>query len=546
MKIAVLSNINVNGIIRILKKSIDVYELEGYGNEIGTLLNQNSGLYKYKPDQIYIIEDVQELIEHTTDCNVAKLNIEQWFYDFEDAINPEIVYYLSDAFCFGPEFFVLVDTSIKEEIEYIWLSHLRTLVEKKQNVRIFPYRSLVEKIGAETAFSMKMWYMGKILHSSAMQQLIADTIIEKLDLENNVQKKVLLLDLDNTLWGGLAGENDTTPVILSDEHTGLAYKNLQRVIMQMQRQGVILGIVSKNNVEDANKIIDNHPHMILRDNMFAIKQISWEHKDKSIIEISKELNIGLDSMVFFDDNPAERQLIKEVIPEVIVPDFPDRPENLTTVMIQIWKQYFNRAVVTNEDLAKTNQYWTNSKREELQKHSASFEQYLMNLDIVMTRKISNNYAERITQLLNKTNQFNLTTKRHTLNEIQNLINSHEYDVFSYQVADKFGDSGIIAVVVVNETEDIPIIEEFVMSCRVMGKNIENAIIDDVEEYIYNKGYDSLRANYIKSDKNMPVCDLYEGLGYSIVEEDKLFKNYIIDLKDRPERSYQLKKLIEEK
>jgi predicted enzyme involved in methoxymalonyl-ACP biosynthesis len=222
MKIAVLSNVNMNGTIHILRREAEVYDVEGYGNEIGILLNPNSSIYEYSPDMIFIIEDLQELTGHKTDIQETAVAISQWFSDLKGAIRPEITYYVSDAFCYGVEFSVLVDSSVKAELENEWLKHLKELVALKSNVRIFPYKQLIENNGADASFSMKMWYMGKILHSSVMQQLLAKTILEKVNLERSTPKKVLLLDLDNTLWGGLAGEHDITPIVLSEDHSDFA------------------------------------------------------------------------------------------------------------------------------------------------------------------------------------------------------------------------------------------------------------------------------------------------------------------------------------
>lgn len=545
MKIALLSNVNMNNTIRILKREIDVYDVEGYGNELGTLLNQNSSLYEYSPEIIFLLEDLQELTSHETDVEIASNVIGQWFEDIEIAMIPQITYYISDAYCFGMELSVVVDTSIKQQLESVWLEKLRDLVSRKNNVRIFPYKDLVEKLGENSAFSMKMWYMGKILHSSEMQRLIAQKIIEKTRLESYIPKKVLLLDLDNTLWGGLAGENDITPIELSDDYTGLIYKNLQRMILQMKKQGVILGIVSKNNESDALQIINNHPHMVLRESDFAIKKINWNNKFDNIMEIASELNVGLDSMVFFDDNPTERQLVMDALPQVAVPEFAEKTEDLPEAMIRIWKQYFDRSVLTKEDLKKTEQYAANVKRDALKVSVGSFEDYLERLEIKLIRKKAEENVERIAQLINKTNQFNLTTCRHTINEVQEMINSPEYEVFAYQVTDRFGDNGLVAVVIVHLQNNEPVIEEFVMSCRVMGKKIEDAIIDDIETIMKNQGYDGISGEYIASNKNMPVSDLYERLGYGmkLKRDDK--KIYYISFEDRPERKYKLTKSEED-
>ena len=545
MKIAILSNVNVNGIVRLIQNSCDIYENEGYGNEIGMLLNEESSLCLFKPDIIFLIEDLQEITGHSLDKSVAFDNIEKWFAGIKSAIRKEIVYYISDSYAYGDELEVLTDSTVKDGLEHFWCEQLRKLILECPNVRMFPYRKLVEQIGAPLAFSKKMWYMGKILHSAQMQQLIADMILEKTALENRIPKKVLLLDLDNTLWGGLAGENDISPIELSEEHKGLAYKNLQRTILQMKNQGVILGIVSKNNYQDAMNIIDNHPHMVLHEDDFAIKKINWNTKTDNIVEIAKELNVGLDSMVFWDDNPTERELVGNLLPEVEVPEFPKKPELLADSMIQIWKKYFEQAVVTKEDSEKTEKYRANLKRDELLTSSVSFEDFLKGLEISLLRVDSFKNVERITQLINKTNQFNLTTQRHSQNEIQQMLEDDGYRIFAYRESDKFGDNGIISVVILNLKGEIPVIEEMVMSCRVMGKKIENAIIDDIEKTVKDMGYSALIGKFIQSVKNAPVKNLYTGLGYSEINDESQEKKYIINLNEKENRDYCLKMIFEE-
>ncbi len=512
-KIALLSNINMNFVIRMLQKEIRVYEAEGYGNELGILMNPASSYHDYRPQITFLIEDLMELLEHDLDTQTAESRVDNWFTQLEGTLQDECIYYISDAYLWGVELVAVFDKGRKLMLEQIWQQRLEELCKAHANVRIFPYRGLIEKLGEEKSFSLKMWYMGKILHSSDAQQALCRLILEQVKLEQRVPKKVLLLDLDNTLWGGLAGEADHTPIVLSEEHSGLAYKNLQRVILQMQRQGVLLGIVSKNNEEDVTDILKEHPHMVLRPECFAVQKVNWEPKHQNIEEIAQELNLGLDSFVFFDDNPAERQLVKEMLPQVIVPDFPAKPEELAGVMAGIYQEYFAKAFVTAEDLEKTRQYADNAKRNELQRSTGDFGEYLRQLAITMERVDATANVERLTQLVNKTNQFNLTTRRYTQAQMQQILEDEKKQVYLYRVADRFGDNGLVAAVIVDLNQRVPEIEEFVMSCRVMGKNIEDAIVEDVEQELRRQGYDSLRGSYLPTAKNKPVEKLYDRLGY---------------------------------
>lgn len=561
-RIALLSNINMNMVIRMLQSSVTVFQTEGYGNELGALLNPSSGYHAFAPRITFCIMDLLELTGHALEPEKAEDSIDNWFSVLEGALQPDSIYYISDAYLYGTELEVLADSGRKQALEQLWQKRLEKCCETYKNVRIFPYRHLIETIGEQTAFSMKMWYMGKILLSNEAQKQLSRLILEKTILEDSVPKKVLVLDLDNTLWGGLAGEADHTPIVLSEDHSGLAYKNLQRVILQMQKQGVLLAIASKNNEEDALEILRRHPDMLLREEAFAAKRISWKPKHESIREIAEELNLGLDSMVFFDDNPTERQLIKEMLPQVTVPDFPDKPEELAPAMAAIYKQYFEKPALTAEDRQKTAQYAANAERKKLQGSTTSFEDYIQQLRIVVQQEEPVIHTERLLQLLNKTNQFNLTTRRHTQSELAQLLDNPEKRIYFYDVKDRFGDNGLVAAVIVDlgqkknasgqkdtckkaagkeavRKEAVCRIEEFVMSCRVMGKQIEYAILEAVAEELRKEGYTELRGRYIPSAKNKPVEKLYEQLGYRWIKtEADGSVEYALDLKQEAFETYR--------
>lgn len=538
MKIALLSNVNMNFVIRMLQKEVQVYDAEGYGNELGTLMNPNSSYHTFAPDVTFLIMDVLEVIAHDLQMEAAKEKMASWFAALAGCLKENQIYYISDAYLWGMELQTLGNPALKTALEGLWQQQLQTLVQEHVNVRVFPYHQIVSQLGEKNAFSLKMWYMGRILLSTEAQQLLCDSILHKVQIEQRTAKKVLVLDLDNTLWGGLAGEAEHTPIILSEEHGGLAYKNLQRVILQMQKQGVLLAIVSKNNEEDALSILEGHSHMVLRPECFAARRINWQPKHENILEIAKELNLGTDSFVFWDDNPTERQLIREMLPEVTVPEFPDRCEDLAPAMVEIYKTYFEKGTLTKEDMEKTAQYAANAKRNQLSRAVGSFEEYLKQLQIVVTKVEPQEHIERLTQLVNKTNQFNLTTKRYTQSQMQDILTDDRKRVFLYQVTDRFGDNGVVAAAIVDVATEVPIVEELVMSCRVMGKNIEYAIMDDIEKVLKEAGYETLQGIYLPSAKNKPVEGLYEQLGYrksgELPEGGMMYR---LSLKKIPKRVY---------
>ncbi len=552
-KIAVLSNVNMNFVIRLLKKEFEVYESEGYGNELGVLMNPQSSYHGFGPQVTFLLMDLMEVVEHQLEVDTGRsygavAAIDRWFAMLEGCLKPETIYYVSDGYLWGAELSVVSDPGRKQALEAIWQERLHALCRDHGNVYILPYRHLIEQMGEENAFSLKTWYLGKILHTNEAQKRISGLIREKVEVQGRTVKKVLLLDLDNTLWGGLAGEADHTPILLSEDHGGLAYKNLQRVVLQMQKQGVILAIVSKNNEEDAMEILRSHPHQVLRPECFAAFRINWQPKHENIVQIAQELNLGLDSFVFWDDNPTERELVSSMLPQVAVPAFPDKPEELAPAMVEIYHKFFEKAAVTKEDLEKTRQYADNAKRNQLQAQVQNFEEYLKQLEIVVTPEEPMANMVRLVQLVNKTNQFNLTTRRFEQAKMQQVLKDPHRRVFLYRVADCFGDNGIVAagIAEVKETDGdagkeavkSALIEELVMSCRVMGKNIEYAIVEDMENALLAEGCQFVEASYLPTAKNKPVETLYEKLGYTVIEKRQDgSKFYKIDLANRPDRVY---------
>ncbi|MBR1477792.1 MAG: HAD-IIIC family phosphatase [Lachnospiraceae bacterium] len=540
MKIAVLSNINMDLIIRKLKGAgMEVLPQEGFGNELGRMLDKASSYSCYAPDITFLFTDVLELIDHEP-SERAYESIDKWFNTFRNAIQGKGLYYVANAYVYGVEKWIN-PTGLMVEISGYYDRALKSFVSSHKNVRIFPYKQIMEDLGESVAINTKTFLMGKILHTTKATDNICTEIIHRAELEERTPKKVLVLDLDNTLWGGLCGEDDTTPILLSDSGKGLVYKNFQRVLRMMKDNGVILAIASKNNEADALRIIEKHPHMALKPEDFAARKIGWFNKDESIRELSKELSLGIDSFVFVDDSPNERKLVKMNIPEAEVPYFPEDIEKLPEFGLFLYREFFEKPRLTAEDSNKAKQYSDNVKRKELEAGSKTFDDYLRSLGTVLKKVSPGENADRLRDMLNKTNQFNLTTRRYTHEEISDVLNDPSKTIFMYSARDEFGDSGIIAALIAKRSADEVSITDFVMSCRVMGRRIEYAIIDDVEDIFRSEGVKTVRGKYVSTAKNMPVEGLYADLGYELVNEEKtgleVTKDYIHKLNIIPDRKY---------
>lgn len=537
MKVAVLSNVNSDSIIRELSKKYTMYLSQGYGNLFETLLNKESAYYQFQADITVIWIDVVEFINHRFDYEYAKERIDTYFQLLEKSIAEKGIYFLSDIDFRGYPALTAMDLTLLRKMEAYWNNCLETLRQKNSNTYRFEYKKLVETIGRQKFYSEKMWYLGKMpLSMEAIKSMSAE-IDKCIETSRKTPKKVLLLDLDNTLWGGVIGEDGLDRIQLSDEKTGGIYKDVQRIIYKIKENGVLLGIVSKNNEKDALEAINQHPHMLIRDADITIKKINWINKDENIRAIAKELNVGLDSMVFIDDNPMERELVSMSIPEVTVPEFPKDILQYPKFMYEIYQNYFRKLYLTEEDLKKTDQYQANSKREELKTQFVDYEQFLKELKIKVTPVDAEENLERIHQLINKTNQFNLTVKRRELQELQEMLKSMQYQVFAFRVEDKFGDTGIVSVIITRAEGTDVYIENFLMSCRVMGRKIENYIIEYVENYYERKGFENIYGVYVPGPKNQAVAEYFSGLGYLFAKESEIEKWYKMRLSEKRKRVY---------
>ncbi len=348
----------------------------------------------------------------------------------------------------------------------------------------------------------------------------------KLDSIALKRKKCLVLDLDNTLWGGVLGEEGIDRIQIGGDYPGKAFLYWQEALRQLTKIGVILAICSKNNEQDVWDVWDKNPFIVLKKDDFSAYRINWTNKATNIKELAEELNIGLDSIVFVDDNPTERELVKQMLPMVSVPDFPEHPYMLLEFFKQLVNDYFKVYSITEEDRQKTEQYKAAASRLKSQKSFTDFDEFLESLDIQIIIEAANEFnIQRIAQMTQKTNQFNLTTKRYTDADIRNFM-TNGWKIWCISVSDKFGNSGITGCVMVNGNK----IDTFLLSCRILGKGIETAFAKTLFKILTSEGMAELKAQYIPTTKNMQVKDFYDRMGFACVVEDEYGnKEYVLDL-----------------
>ena len=330
-------------------------------------------------------------------------------------------------------------------------------------------------------------------------------------------KKCLILDLDNTLWGGVIGDDGVQNLLLGRDHAvGEAYLDFQQYVKDLQRRGVILAVCSKNDLENAKEGF-SHPDSILKVEDFSAFKANWNPKPQNIREIAAELNLGLDSMVFVDDNPAERALVAEELPEVAVPEVGSDVSLFAEILEH--DHFFEAHKVVQDDLKRAGFYSLDAQRKAAESSFANYGEFLSSLE--MTADIGPFvplYLERITQLINKTNQFNLTTRRYTSAEVEAFSQNAGFITLYGRLADKFGDNGLVSVIVGCVADDTVRIDLWLMSCRVFNREMELAMFDALIESCQIRGISKIVGIYIPSKKNGIVAEFYKSLGFNPMGE----------------------------
>ncbi len=321
-------------------------------------------------------------------------------------------------------------------------------------------------------------------------------------------KKCIVLDLDNTLWGGIVGEDGFDGIKLSLSGPGAGFIAFQQALLDLYNKGVILAINSRNNYEDAMRVIKTHPNMILRQNNFAAARINWDDKASNLKELAKEINIGLDSMVFLDDDSVNRALVKAILPEVETPEMPSDPSEYVKFLIGL--SYFDLTTLTDEDKMRGNLYVTERLRRESEKSFGNQQEFLKSLGLELQIFTDDpSQLARLAQLTGKTNQFNFNKHELSEKDIADFINNKDYRVFYGRLTDCFGDYGIISFAVVKKGAELWQIEQFLMSCRAIGRGVEEAFLAAIAKVAKDNQAKKLLITFVQTEKNKPAKDFLE-------------------------------------
>lgn len=524
MENLLLSNINISTIAKRLEKKYAILAGEGYDNWASYFFESKNKFPK-ELKRIFLLFDGETL----WNCFSEKAQITEIYNVISSCAlsNPEIKFYINSI-----DMSVVQNISFHEqwkqkEFGYMVNQVVYSCFENVRNIYIFDLERMIRQIGAGLFYSSKMWYLASGKYSMQGEKIIAKQIEFIICSEKLVRKKCIILDLDNTLWGGIIGEVGKEGIDLAQYKEGRRYYDFQKQFLRMKEKGVLLAICSKNNLSDALEGL-RHPDMVLQEKDFVTMKINWEPKSKNILEIAQELNIGLDSLVFIDDNPVERAEVKAALPQVCCPNFPEDTAQLEDFANQIYYQYFYLDKTSEEDREKTRMYQQNVLRGELKRKLGNMDDFLVNLKIqLFIQKAQAENATRIAQLTQKTNQFNLTTKRYSEADILAKIRGEDTDVYYGEVIDRFGNNGICLVCILEYIKNEVRIDSFLMSCRVMGKQIEYYFMDHIVQFIRERGFKKLIGSHKKTEKNMPCQSFLFNAGFTQREDG----DYILDVKN---------------
>jgi FkbH-like protein len=396
--------------------------------------------------------------------------------------------------------------------------HIAQRARAENHVFINDVESIASYVGRATWFDNRLWNLYKTFCALDHLPLVARNLVDVALAVRGRAVKCVVLDLDNTLWGGVIGDDGVDGIELSAHGDGESFHDFQSYLRELQRRGILLAVCSKNNPENALLPFQKHAEMVLKRDDITVFVANWENKADNIKRIRETLNIGLDSMVFLDDNPFERNLVRTVLPGVIVPELPEEPADYVPAVAAL--NLFEASSFSEEDLRRTELYKERAARAEIQSSFSSVEDYLKSLDTeISVSRFNQRRLARIAQLFQRSNQFNLTTQRRSEAECEALITDEGAYPFYAVLKDRLGDHGLISIVVARHRPEELFLSDWLMSCRVLTRGVEQFLMNHCVAYAASIGKAVISAEYRPTAKNAMVKDFYAQFGFNKVSED---------------------------
>jgi len=509
-----------------------VGEFNAYAQEI---LDGESPLYKFDPGVAVLAVQTRDVApqiwrgEGDADADGVVARYSSWITAFRSHSNAALIVHSLEVPAL-PAGGILDAQRAEHQADAVQRINrgLRAMATAHRGVYILDYDGLVARHGRARWGDERKWLTVRLpLASESLPHMAAEWLRFLHPLAGKVAKCVAV-DLDNTLWGGVIGEDGMAGIRLNAEYPGAAYQALQRALLDLKRRGILLAICSKNNPADAEEALAGHPGMLLKLADFSAVRINWNSKAENLRQISAELNIGLDSVAFLDDNPVERQHICEQAPEAIVVPLPEDPMRYAQAVRDC--PWFERLTLSEEDLKRGEFYAAQRERAALERTVTSKEDFYRSLEqVAELAAVNSQTLARVAQLTQKTNQFNVTTRRYTEQQIADLAAHPDWRVWALRVTDRYADNGLVAVAIARLEGQVCEIDTFLMSCRVIGRSVETALLATIAAEARAQGARVLQGWFLPTKKNAPAAGFYRDHGFEEARRDESGTLWSLDL-----------------
>lgn len=529
IKVALLGDTATQFLIQAIRGTgydcgLDLQMWEADFNQIERqVFDPSSELYEFKPDLVIIFHSSHKLLakynkqkpEQYNSLATGQLELtENICTALNSNLTTKILYYN----------YAEIDDSVfgnyANKIESSFLFQLRKLnyelmvfAGKQSNFYICDISTIQNQVGKNAFFQTSVYINTEMVLSLDVLPAIAAKTVDLIAAMYGKFKKCLILDLDNTMWGGIIGDDGLENIQIGSLGIGKAFSEFQYWIKKLKNRGIILAVCSKNTEWVAKEPFEKHPDMVLRLDDIAVFVANWENKADNIRQIQGILNIGFDSMVFLDDNPFERNMVRENVPQITVPELPEDPADYLEYLYTL--NLFETVSFSNEDAERTKQYQVEAQRTVLQKNFANEDEFLQSLNMLSLVEPFNKFnTPRVAQLSQRSNQFNLRTIRYTEADIEQISAAADFFTFTFNLSDKFGDNGLICVIILKkEDESTLFVDTWFMSCRVLKRGMENFTLNTIANFAKEKGFTTLKGEYIATAKNEMVKDHYQKLDF---------------------------------
>lgn len=551
LRISFLNNIVAISIEDFLKylcasKNLDVeFKFSDFNNIYQEVSKQNSQVVNNEIDIIIIMLKLENISRNLARrfCSLSKKDIsderhyilnfvESTLSEIRKKSNAMVIFHLFET----PEYpaYGILDT----QSENYHLGTIKginnSLLDLKHhfnNLYFINNDFVLKRIKRDDIYDNRYWHIGQAPYSNSALREFSIEQFKFIQSYLGMNKKCLVLDCDNTLWGGVIGEDGLTNIAIGTEYPGSCYLEFQEEILNLYHRGIILALNSKNNENDVWNVFEKHPNMLLKKEHFSSWRINWQNKADNILSIAEELNIGIESMVFFDDSEFEINLIAKKLPEITTIHAPENASDYRKSINECG--LFDSLIFSDEDRKRTERYRAESLRKEYNRKFDNLEDYLKSLEIELSITLADDsLIPRLSQLTKRTNQFNLTTKRYSESEISFFHKSASWDILSLSYKDRFGESGLTGLLILNYLGKEAVIDSFLLSCRIIGRGVEEAFLSSCLLFLEKKNINKVACHYERTEKNTLVENFFDNRMFNLISKTDALKKYSYNINFR--------------